>query len=187
MFDRLPVLLLVPHADAGDRRKWTTDQDLRPLSDLGVAQSAALAEVVGRVDEIVSSPARRCVQTVEPIAQRSDIDVRHSDDLREISFADEVESWEPMELEDSWRAQLVASSALGRAWRVLSGLSGLDPARRVVVSAHGDLVPLLAMFASGFFRIAAPPPLARGGCYLIDPSRPANPISTLGALAPRPS
>ena len=187
MFDRLPRLLLVPHADAGDRRKWTTDQDLRPLSELGQTQSEALADEVGRVDEIISSPALRCVQTVEPIARRSGVDVTHSDDLREIAFADEVESWDTWDLDESWRAQLVASSALGRAMRVLAGLRGDDTERRVVVSAHGDLVPLLAMFAAGYFRVTAPPPLARGGCYVIDPSRPTGPISTLGALAPRPS
>jgi broad specificity phosphatase PhoE len=187
MFDRLPCLLLIPHADAGDRRKWPTDQDLRPLSELGVAQAAALADEVGHVDEIISSPALRCVQTVEPIAERSGIDVKHSDDLREIGFADEVERWDTWELDESWRAQLVASSALGRASRVVRGLRALEAGRRVVVSAHGDLIPLLAMFAAGFFRVPAPPPVARGGCYLIEPSNPTSPISTLGALAPLPS
>jgi hypothetical protein len=42
VFDRLPRLILVPHADAGDRTTWMTDQDLRPLSAAGIEQAAAL-------------------------------------------------------------------------------------------------------------------------------------------------
>lgn len=183
MFERLPRLLLVPHADAGDRHKWTTDQDMRPLSDLGISQAAALAEEVGRVDAIISSPALRCVQTVEPIAERSQVEIERSDDLREITFADEVARWEAWQLDPQWRAQLVASSALGRAWRVLYALNSRGAEKRVVVSAHGDLIPLLALFACGYFRDDAPSPIARGGCYEIDPSS-ARPISTLGPLAP---
>ncbi len=36
---------LVPHMDAGDRTKWQGDQNVRPLTDLGRRQAAAMASV----------------------------------------------------------------------------------------------------------------------------------------------
>jgi broad specificity phosphatase PhoE len=186
VFHRLPRLVLIPHADAGDRRTWLADQDTRPLSGLGVSQAAALAKTVGRVDAIISSPALRCIQTVEPIAALSQVGIETNEDLREITFADEVDSWDAWDLDPDWRAQLLAADAIGRALRVLVALDGHGGQRGVVVSAHGDLIPLLAMLAAGYFRVAAPPPIARGGCFEVDPMKVGQPISTLGARLPIP-
>ena len=187
VLDRLPTLLLVPHADAGDRTKWTSDQDLRPLSVVGREQAAALAAEVGaRVDAIVSSPARRCVETVEPIAATSGVGISLSDDLRELTFVTEQEAWDPWGLDPEWRSQLLAGAAVGRALRVLDSLAAAhDPSSRVVVSAHGDLVPLLGFVFAGFFREPRLPAVARGGCYEID-VRSSEPIKALGAVQPRP-
>ena len=183
MFDRLPILVLVPHADAGDRTKWTDDQDLRPLSAVGREQASALAAEIGdRVDAIVSSPARRCVETVEPIAAASGVSISLAEDLREITFVTEQEAWDPFGLDQRWRSQLLAGAAIGRAWRVLDSMSVDHGAgARVVISAHGDLVPLLAFLFAGFFRVADLPPIARGGAYEID-ARNAEPIRALGAV-----
>lgn len=64
------TLLLVRHADAGDRAAWTGDDHARPLSARGRAQSEALAELLGDrpLTVILSGPAKRCVATVEPLA-----------------------------------------------------------------------------------------------------------------------
>lgn len=79
------TLLLVRHADAGDRAAWTGDDATRPLSATGRAQSQALVDHL--VDEpirsILSSPARRCVDTVEPIADARGLDVEIDDALAE--------------------------------------------------------------------------------------------------------
>jgi 8-oxo-dGTP diphosphatase len=63
---------LVTHMDAGDRRLWTGDQDVRPLSELGRGQAARVAEAlaVGPIDGLYSSPALRCRQTLQPLAAR---------------------------------------------------------------------------------------------------------------------
>lgn len=186
MFARLPRLVLVPHADAGDRGKWTADQDLRPLSDLGRRQAAELAAAVGVVDVIYSSPARRCTETVEPIAARSGVAIQLDDDLRESSSVDEIDGWDQRELGDVWRAQLVAAAAIGRAMRRLEALAGTDSSdrdRRIVISAHGDLIPMLAMAVAGFYRVPAPYPAARGGAYTVDPADATAPIQTIGARA----
>ncbi len=69
---------LVRHADAGDKRTWTGFDDDRPLSDLGRRDAHALVELLDgyRIGEIVSSPAVRCVQTVQPLADRHRLEVR---------------------------------------------------------------------------------------------------------------
>ena len=72
------VVYLVRHAKAGDRRVWTGDDVDRPLSKTGWKQSEAIA---GRVFEhgattLYSSPSVRCIQTLEPLAERLGVDVQ---------------------------------------------------------------------------------------------------------------
>lgn len=61
-------LVLVRHASAGSRNAWDGDDELRPLDADGRSQAAALATVLPayRPETMVSSPSRRCVQTLEP-------------------------------------------------------------------------------------------------------------------------
>jgi phosphohistidine phosphatase SixA len=61
---------LVRHAKAGSRERWTAPDRDRPLTDAGRVQAAALVKVIGRgVRRIKSSPYKRCVETVLPLAQ----------------------------------------------------------------------------------------------------------------------
>jgi phosphohistidine phosphatase SixA len=79
------TIYLVRHAKAGSRKAWSGDDDLRPLSKAGRSQARAVAnalEGVG-IDRIVSSPFVRCRETVEPLAQRIDVEVELSDALAE--------------------------------------------------------------------------------------------------------
>lgn len=72
------VLHLVRHAEAGDKRAWTGPDRQRPLTDAGWRQAQWLAtELAGHpITTIVSSPALRCVQTVEPIARRRGLEIQ---------------------------------------------------------------------------------------------------------------
>jgi 8-oxo-dGTP diphosphatase len=65
------MLLLVRHADAGDKRDWDGPDLLRPLSPVGGRQAAGLVERLRDypVERILSSPALRCQQTVQPLAR----------------------------------------------------------------------------------------------------------------------
>jgi 8-oxo-dGTP diphosphatase len=65
-------LYIVRHADAGSRRAWTDDDDLRPLGKKGRRQAEAVAEQLAgaHVTRLVSSPSVRCRQTLEPLAKR---------------------------------------------------------------------------------------------------------------------
>lgn len=85
------TLLLVRHADAGDRAAWTGDDLARPLSASGRAQSQALADLLADrpLSMILSAPAKRCIATVEPLAATLDLPVEVEDALAEgISFED---------------------------------------------------------------------------------------------------
>jgi 8-oxo-dGTP diphosphatase len=89
------TIWLVRHAKAGERRKWTGPDELRPLSKTGQRQARALVAVMvesagsEHIARVVSSPFVRCVQTVEPLAARLSLEVETADALVEgASLAD---------------------------------------------------------------------------------------------------
>jgi 8-oxo-dGTP pyrophosphatase MutT (NUDIX family) len=90
----MPTLLLVRHGRAGDRSNWNGPDDLRPLDGRGQAQAGRLAEAL-RVflpDDLLSAPPLRCVQTVEPLADRVGLDIRSVPELGEEGFAADPEA-----------------------------------------------------------------------------------------------
>jgi 8-oxo-dGTP diphosphatase len=64
------MLLVVRHADAGDKRGWKGPDLLRPLSAAGNRQAEGLVVRLEDypIERILSSPSLRCVQTVRPLA-----------------------------------------------------------------------------------------------------------------------
>jgi 8-oxo-(d)GTP phosphatase len=62
--------VLLRHASAGDRDDWHGDDESRPLDARGRRQAAELVELLRPhcVRRVLSSPAVRCVPTVEPLA-----------------------------------------------------------------------------------------------------------------------
>ena len=64
------MLLVVRHADAGDKRSWTGLDRRRPLSATGRRQADGLVVRLEDypVERILSSPALRCLDTVRPLA-----------------------------------------------------------------------------------------------------------------------
>jgi 8-oxo-dGTP diphosphatase len=71
------MLLVVRHADAGDKRSWTGPDSLRPLSPTGRRQAEGMVVRLEDypVDRILSSPTLRCQQTVQPLARERFLDV----------------------------------------------------------------------------------------------------------------
>ncbi len=107
------TLLLVRHADAGDRAAWTGDDTERPLSATGRDQAEALARLHRDIDleRLISSPARRCVDTLEPLAAVHGLTVETDDALAEGTAPDVVD-------------------------RLLRRLSAQD----VLLCSHGDVI-----------------------------------------------
>jgi phosphohistidine phosphatase SixA len=75
---------LVRHAKAGSRERWTAPDRDRPLTDAGRVQAAGLVMLMGRgVRSIKSSPYKRCVETVLPLAKALALRVDEEDRLAE--------------------------------------------------------------------------------------------------------
>lgn len=109
-------ILLVRHAHAGVRGTWPGDDLERELSERGLAEADHLAGAWAEagVDEVHSSRAVRCVETVRPLAQRLGLQVLEDDQLLEGATPSKTLAW-------------------------LEGLGHED--RRVVVAcSHGDVI-----------------------------------------------
>lgn len=79
------MILLVRHASAGDRYEWEGDDRSRPLDERGLRQVDELVELLEQfeVTRLLSSPALRCIQTVEPFARARGLDIEVRDELSE--------------------------------------------------------------------------------------------------------
>lgn len=109
---------LVRHASAGSRPDWHQPDDLRPLSNSGLAQATVVAAALAPlgITRIVSSRYVRCVQTVQPLADRLGLGIEQHPALAEEAS-----------LTDSW-ALLEAVATDGR---------------ETVLCSHGNIIPAL--------------------------------------------
>jgi phosphohistidine phosphatase SixA len=79
------AVLLIRHAQAGNRKDWHTDDRLRPLTPKGQRQAAALVRRLSpwAPERVLSSPYVRCLSTVEPFAECLGRKVEAVDELGE--------------------------------------------------------------------------------------------------------
>ncbi len=80
------TIYLVRHAKAGSRSNWTGDDVERPLSSNGWHQARLLGAKLskrGAPSVLLSSPYVRCMQTLEPLAERWDLAVLEEARLEE--------------------------------------------------------------------------------------------------------
>jgi len=78
-------VLLIRHAHAGARKDWVGEDRSRPLSAKGRRQATVLVTTMGpwAVQRILSSPYRRCIETVSPLAAEFGLSVEPCLDLAE--------------------------------------------------------------------------------------------------------
>jgi phosphohistidine phosphatase SixA len=78
-------LMLVRHASAAKRDEWDGDDSERPLDERGAEQAAHLPDVLARfpIERIISSPAKRCLDTVAPLAAARGLAVEPREELSE--------------------------------------------------------------------------------------------------------
>jgi 8-oxo-dGTP pyrophosphatase MutT (NUDIX family)/phosphohistidine phosphatase SixA len=81
-------VLLLRHASAGSRSKWSGDDRLRPLDEAGEDQAEELVRLLSRfeVDEILSADYVRCVETVRPLSESIGVAVTEDALLSEDGF-----------------------------------------------------------------------------------------------------
>lgn len=104
--DRLPLRELLDQFDDGRLDTWTVvvarhgrarkrsawakgDEETRPLTNIGVQQSKLLVPFLSSfgVGRVVSSPWKRCVDTVSPYAEAAGVDVELRPELTEAAHA----------------------------------------------------------------------------------------------------
>jgi len=127
-----------------------------PLTAEGLAQAERLADVLARLapDRIVSSPFRRAVQSVEPLAARLNLPIELDDRLRERLLTTAPGDW----LEQFRRSfdDLDAVLEGGESTRaaMARGAAAIEaalahPARATVLACHGNLSTLILRHFDG--------------------------------------
>ncbi|PZG17646.1 histidine phosphatase family protein [Nonomuraea aridisoli] len=161
------TLELVPHCESVPRQGWEGDHDVRPLSELGRRQAEALVPAVGpQVDAIFSSPARRCRETVEPLARATGLPIECLETLAESDGFREPAEWVT-------GVYAPVAGAIGGAWsagrmaHALTSMARRHPGGRVVASSHGDVIPALLAMLCGCTGTPLPAVVDRGGRYTV--------------------
>lgn len=135
-------VLLIRHANAGDRKDWRGDDRLRPLSGKGRRQAEALVDLLEPFapQRVLSSPFVRCLQTVEPLAARLSLRPETVDELAEGSGC--------------------AAVALVRALAD----------EKVALCTHGDVIPdvLVALADEDRVDLGPRPRQAKGSTWVLD-------------------
>lgn len=134
---------LVRHAHAGSRKAWEGDDVDRPLSDRGWAQAEGIEKALADVgvDRLWSSAYVRCIQTLDPLAERLGLDTEVVDPLTE-----------------------GGSGAEALDLLLYAARSGLT----VAACSHGDVIPAVVATALGRgARLDGPASAAKGGRYVL--------------------
>lgn len=110
------AIYLVRHAHAGSRGAWTGDDAQRPLSKKGHHQRERLVAALDDqpIGVILTSPARRCVETVAPLAEARGVPVEE-------------------------RMELFEGRSGAEAWALALTYAERDP----VLCSHGDVIPAI--------------------------------------------
>jgi 8-oxo-(d)GTP phosphatase len=123
---------VVRHAKAADRERWTGDDARRPLTRGGLRQAAALGtRLCAAVDpshtRIGSSPALRCRETLDPLAQDLGLPIASLEQLAEgSSHLDALAALRALGAEDTGGG---VTAPRGRPLRT-----------HVVACSHGDVM-----------------------------------------------
>jgi 2,3-bisphosphoglycerate-dependent phosphoglycerate mutase len=141
------TLYLVRHAHAD----WDPDNG-RPLSERGRAAAAVLAGLLGRfpIDAIYSSPARRALETVEPLSKHLELQPIIVSDLRERELIVVPGMDFEAAVQAAWLAPATARAgaeshvtAQARGLAAIRKIVDEQPGRRTVVATHGNLLALI--------------------------------------------
>ena len=160
------IIDLVRHMKARNRLKWTGEDDERPLTKLGLRQAEMHAGVMAsgeRIEAVYSSPAVRCRQTIEPLAER-------------LGFIPRIE---PLLAE----TRLLSSLPIGAENPLLSRLREAHPdGGRVVACGHGVTIPAFLESLNAEATIAVPGVLKGfGGWYRVRVTGDSVRIERVGA------
>jgi phosphohistidine phosphatase SixA len=77
------VLRLFRHGSAGDSNAWVGDDRERPLDEHGRVQAESLVGLLASnsIERVLTSPYRRCVESVEPLARARGLPIEYRAEL----------------------------------------------------------------------------------------------------------
>jgi exopolyphosphatase/guanosine-5'-triphosphate,3'-diphosphate pyrophosphatase len=135
------VLYLVRHAKAYSRSSWVEADELRPLTPAGILQARAIATALEAESpaRLISSPATRCYQTLDPLARALRLRIELDPRLAEGADFDELLA-------------------------MVRGLRG----ERAVICGHGDRLPLLVERLAGETLPRGPVACQKGSFWRIE-------------------
>jgi 8-oxo-dGTP diphosphatase len=162
-FTRLPLtappVVVVRHASAGERERFTGPDDQRPLDAAGAGRARELAAILRWFSptRLLSASPRRCRQTLAPLARMIDLDIEV-----EMAFNEDAD--------------------LRAAAELLPGLA--TGSGCTVVCSQGKLIPpMLAEVADGSADLY---PTAKGAAWVVSfPVPSPGPVKAPGR--PRPA
>lgn len=137
-------VLLVRHAHAGSKTRWSGDDRLRPLSARGRRDARRLGALLAayRPDAVYTSPYLRCLQTVAPLLSRHPAPLEECEEL-------------VPETGDK-AAELVYDLAAG-------------PGDRLVVCTHGETITdVLRVVAARDGVVGDDPPNEKASVWVLD-------------------
>jgi phosphohistidine phosphatase SixA len=132
---------LVRHAKAGSRSGWVGPDEARPLTRAGKEQAEGIMRLLVErpVPRTLSSPYRRCVETMQPLATKLGLPVEMVDVLAE---------GEP-------------------AWRVVELLTALPDDS--VLCSHGDIIlAVIDTLASRGMAVEGEPDWRKGATWVLE-------------------
>jgi 2,3-bisphosphoglycerate-dependent phosphoglycerate mutase len=155
------TVYLIRHAHS----EWRDDES-RPLSNAGLEAARVVAERLASrpIAAVYSSPSRRSVETVQPLAERLKLHLEVVLDLRERGLPTVPPGEFEALVRQAWRFPAEAPrggesnvSAQARGLAVLRTVVARHPGAQVVLATHGNLLALVLnavdpRFAYEFWR-----------------------------------
>jgi hypothetical protein len=140
--------------------------DARPLTDLGWKQAERMADMIlgdGPVDAILSSPAVRATQSLEPLSKRTGLPIEVTPGFGDTLRYRPPAGWENPD--NPGPHPLGGAYSAGKALAELHRLLTRSNVRRAVLASYDDIVPAFMSAVAGLYGIGMPERL-RGKGYL---------------------
>jgi len=150
--DREPSVVrvvLVRHADAGHRSDFNGSDIARPLSERGARQADRLVPLLAGFapTQLISAPALRCIQTVQPLARATGLVVVQAPMFGEEDFAADPQSA---------AARLLSDLRSTGDVTVIASQGGVIPALITSLSPSGEPEPMPQVAAkAGVWTLAS--------------------------------
>jgi hypothetical protein len=156
------------HMDAAPRDTWTGDMDARPLTELGWRQAERIAADIlakGRVDALLSSPALRATQSLEPLSKQTGLPVEVTPGFGDTFRYKAPEGWENPDRQGP--DPLGGAYSAGKALAEFEKLLARESVQRAVLCSYDDIVPAFLALVAGKYGVAMPKRIRGKGYFYV--------------------